>query len=147
MKKQRFKRPHVALGSFLTEKGISGRLLVLFFVSFAMAITLAPPTQHYFAQRAQISALQADVADNQKKLNVALAELQLWRDPNYVKSQARERLHFVMPGERQYIVIGTNEAVSTDANTAAPVNEKFPIGIPWYARVISSITSVGATNP
>lgn len=135
------------LGSFLTEKGISGRLLVLFLVVFAMAITLAPPTRHYFAQRAQISALQADVADNQKKLSEALVELQLWRDPNYVKSQARERLHFVMPGERQYIVIGTNQSVSTDANTAAPVSEKFPIGIPWYARVISSITSVGATNP
>lgn len=112
-----------------------------------MAITLAPPTQHYFAQRAQISALQADVSDNQKKLSDALAELQLWRDPNYVKSQARERLHFVMPGERQYIVIGTNQSVSTDANTAAPVSEKFPIGVPWYSRVISSITSVGATNP
>jgi cell division protein FtsB len=147
MKKQRLKRPHLVLGSFLTEKGISGRLLVLFLVVFAMAITLAPPTQHYFAQRAQISALQADVADNQKKLSDALAELQLWRDPNYVKSQARERLHFVMPGERQYIVIGTNQSVSTDANTAAPVSEKFPLGIPWYARVISSITSVGATNP
>ena len=147
MKKQRLKRPHLLLGSFLTKKGISGRLLVLFLVVFAMAITLAPPTQHYFAQRAQINALQANVADKQKKLSDALVELQLWRDPNYVKSQARERLHFVMPGERQYIVIGTNQTVSTDANTAAPVSEKFPIGIPWYARVISSITSVGATNP
>jgi len=28
--------------------------------------------------------------------------------------------------------------------TAAPVAENFPLGIPWYARLLSSITAVGA---
>ena len=116
---------------------------VIIIVLFAVAVTLAPPTQHYFAQRAQISALQADVESNKKKLEEARAELQRWRDPDYVKSQARERLHFVLPGERQYIILGVQSEIDNSTQTAAPINQEFPLGVPWYSRVISSITSVG----
>ncbi|MEY3347937.1 MAG: hypothetical protein RL159_623 [Actinomycetota bacterium] len=48
-----------AFSDFAQRRGISTRLLILFIVLFAIAVTLAPPTQHYFAQRAQISALEA----------------------------------------------------------------------------------------
>ena len=136
-----------ALEGFAEKRGISTRLLILFIVLFVVAVTLAPPTQHYFAQRAQISALQADVESNRKKLEEARAELQRWRDPEYVKSQARDRLHLVLPGERQYIILGVNSQIDDSTGTAAPINQDFPLGIPWYSRVISSITSVGIGAP
>ena len=132
-----------SLEGFAEKRGISTRLLILFIVLFAVAVTLAPPTQHYFAQRAQISALEADVESNKKKLLEARAELQRWRDPDYVRDQARERLHFVLPGERQYIILGATSQVDGSTQTAAPINQEFPLGVPWYSRVISSITSVG----
>jgi cell division protein FtsB len=131
---------------FAERRGISTRLLILFIVLFAMAVTLAPPTQHYFAQRAQISALEASVESNRKKLEEARAELERWKDPDYVKSQARARLHFVLPGERQYIILGATPEVSDSTQGAAPVNQDFPLGVPWYSRIISSITSVGVGN-
>jgi cell division protein FtsB len=126
---------------FAESRGISTRLLILFIVLFAMAITLAPPTQHYFAQRAQISALESSVESNKKKLLEARAELERWQDPNYVRSQARSRLHFVLPGERQYIILGVESEESSDDSAA--INQDFPLGVPWYSRIISSITSVG----
>jgi cell division protein FtsB len=126
---------------FAESRGISTRLLILFIVLFAMAVTLAPPTQHYFAQRAQISALEASVESNKKKLIEARAELERWQDPNYVKSQARSRLHFVLPGERQYIILGAES--NEDSEDSASINQDFPLGVPWYSRIISSITSVG----
>ena len=132
-----------SLEGFAEKRGISTRLLILFIVLFAVAVTLAPPTQHYFAQRSQISALEADVESNKKKLLEARAELQRWRDPDYVRDQARERLHFVLPGERQYIILGATSQVDGSTQTAAPINQEFPLGVPWYSRVISSITSVG----
>lgn len=132
-----------AFSDFAERRGISTRLLILFIVLFSIAVTLAPPTQHYFAQRAQISALEASVESNRKKLVEARAELERWRDPEYVRSQARNRLHFVLPGERQYIILGAQNQVSDTNEAAAPVNEDFPLGVPWYARIISSITSVG----
>ncbi|MFM9141714.1 MAG: FtsB family cell division protein [Actinomycetota bacterium] len=126
---------------FAESRGISTRLLILFIVLFAMAVTLAPPTQHYFAQRAQISALESSVESNKKKLQEARAELERWQDPNYVRSQARSRLHFVLPGERQYIILGVESDESSDDSAA--INQDFPLGVPWYSRIISSITSVG----
>ena len=132
-----------AFRNFAERRGISTRLLVLFIVLFAVAVTLAPPTQHYFAQRAQISALESSVESNQKKLEEARAELERWRDPEYIRSQARTRLHFVLPGERQYIILGIGNEVTSENEGAAPINEDFPLGVPWYSRIISSITSVG----
>lgn len=138
-----------ALKSLADRRGVSTRLLILFIALFAVAVTLAPPTQHYFAQRAQISALQATVESNRKSLEEARAELERWKDPDYVRSQARERLHFVLPGERQYIVIGVEVEGSNGDDVQAQINEDFPIGATWYSRIISSITTVGIgrTNP
>lgn len=138
---------HKALEDFADKRGVSTRLLILAIVLFAVAVTLAPPIQHYFAQRAQISALEADVKSNRIKLEEARTELQRWKDPNYVKSQARNRLHFVLPGERQYIIVGQSGTAAEGKTTAAPINQDFPLGVTWYARVISSITSVGVSNP
>ena len=132
--------------NFAERRGISTRLLVLFIVLFAVAVTLAPPTQHYFAQRAQISALESSVDSNRKKLEEARAELERWRDPEYIRSQARNRLHFVLPGERQYIILGVGTQAGDVSEGAAPINEDFPLGIPWYSRIISSITSVGVSS-
>lgn len=107
---------------------------------------VAPPLQNYFVQRAQISSLQGEVNQARAELEAAQAELAKWRDPEFIRSQARERLRFVMPGERQYIVLGIERQSSKDDVTAAPVAENFPLGIPWYARLVSSITAVGASR-
>ena len=56
MKRSKISLPKT-LESFAAKRGISTRLLILFLVLFIVAVTLAPPTQQYFAQRAQISAL------------------------------------------------------------------------------------------
>lgn len=122
----------------------SPRALILFTVLFIVALMVAPPLQNYFVQRAQISSLQGEVNQARADLEAAQAELARWRDPEYIKSQARDRLHFVMPGERQYIVLGIDDEKSERDLTAAPVAENFPLGIPWYARLLSSITAVGA---
>jgi len=125
-----------------SRKSGSGRALALGVVLFLMAITLAPPTQRYFAQRSQISALRAQVNANSQALKDAAHQLQLWRDPQYVKSQARERLHFILPGQRSYIVTDPNAPASTVPTTA--VTTDLPAGLPWYDRLISSITETGA---
>jgi cell division protein FtsB len=126
------------------ERVQSGRTLIFFVVLFVVAIMVAPPLQHYFVQRAQINALEGEVAEAKADLERAQAELQKWRDPEYIKSQARDRLRFVMPGEKQYIVLGIPKKIDTQRESAAPVAQDFPLGIPWYSRLLSSITAVGS---
>lgn len=133
-----------AIQSSLKKRGLSNRALIAGIVLFALAVTLAPPLQHYFTQKAQINSLQNQLADNQAMLEKAAKELQLWDDPEYIASQARARLHFVFPGERQYIVVG-NEEITND-NLEPKVSELLPVGIPWYSRLISSITSTNVNQ-
>ncbi len=70
----------------------------------------------------------------------------MWNDPKYVASQARTRLHFVFPGEHQYIVLGAPESQTKVASPAAPVAEQIPLGLPWYSRLVASITSTNINH-
>ncbi len=133
-----------SIQSGLKKRGLSNRALIVGIVLFVVAITLAPPIQHYFTQRAQINSLKTKISDNQAMLDKAAAELAQWDDPEYVASQARARLHFVFPGERQYIVVGDDEITGDGQQTK--VSGQLPVGLPWYSRLISSITSTNVNN-
>ena len=125
---------------FSSRRPGSGRTFSLVAVFFIFALVLAPPIQNYFTQRAQINALRAQVDGDRAALEAARIELTRWQDPDYVKAQARERLHFVMPGERQYIVTGTPNG--EDEVMANKVSDQLEDGAPWYTRMIASITQV-----
>ena len=125
---------------FSSRRPGSGRTFSLVAVFFIFALVLAPPIQHYFTQRAQINALRAQVDGDRAALEAARLELIRWQDPDYVKAQARERLHFVMPGERQYIVTGTPNGDDEVAGNI--VADQLEDGAPWYTRMIASITQV-----
>ena len=122
----------------------SGRSLILVIILFGITLAIAPPIKHFFTQRAQINALRAQVSSDQAELLEAKRELERWKDPNYIKSQARERLHFVLPGERQYIVTRVEGEDSTASTTK--VADQLPADQPWYSKLIASITEAG-TSP
>jgi len=119
----------------------SNRVLALSAIFFILALTIAPPVKHYFTQRAQISALKAELSADNTALQKAREELLLWQDPEYIKSQARERLHFVLPGERQYIVTDGDNNPKQNGNTK--IASSLADGQPWYARLIASISETG----
>jgi len=119
----------------------SGRAFALWAVFFILALAIAPPVKHYFSQRAQISALNVQLSSDYKALDDARKELLQWQNPEYVKSQARERLHFVLPGERQYII--TQDEIPTDLTPAAKLANTLADGQPWYSRLIASIRETG----
>jgi cell division protein FtsB len=119
----------------------SNRVLALSAIFFVLALTIAPPVKHYFTQRAQISALKAQLSADNTALQKAREELLLWQDPEYIKSQARERLHFVLPGERQYIVT-QGDSIGNQQNTTK-IASSLADGQPWYSRLIASISETG----
>jgi hypothetical protein len=85
--------------------------------------------------------LKSQLSADNAALESARQELLLWQDPEYIKSQARERLHFVLPGERQYIVV-EGETTGTQ-NTTTKIASSLTDGQPWYARLIASISETG----
>jgi cell division protein FtsB len=119
----------------------ASRFLMVALLLFMVVVLIGSPLQKYFAQRAQINALSAQVKANQAELEQARRELELWNDPEYIKSQARSRLHFVLPGERQYIL--TNPITLDGEKNSNQVANNVPSGVPWYSRLIATITEAG----
>lgn len=117
------------------------RFLGVATILFSVVVLIGSPLQKYFAQRAQINALKTQVAATQQELEKARKELQLWNDPEYVKSQARTRLHFVLPGERQYILV--NDVTLEGKDNSNNIATNIPTGVPWYTRLIATITEAG----
>jgi cell division protein FtsB len=128
--------------------GLNARAVALAVVFFMLALLLAAPAQRYFAQRAQISALQHELSANEQRVQQARTELERWRDPAYIKAQARARLHFVMPGETQYIVIDNGKTKAASSKFAQN-GTGLPAQAAWYQRLISSVqlvANVGSTS-
>ena len=87
---------------------ITGRALVLAVVLVVLAVTLAVPIKSWFAQRAQIAGLEADVAAAQAQVDSLKLQKERWADPAFVAAEARRRLHFVLPGEVGYVTLGAD---------------------------------------
>ena len=128
------------------KSNTSARWLVVVTVAFILAITLAPPLQNYFAQRAQINSLRAQVNDSNNALEKAREELAKWNDPEYVATQARQRLHFVFPRERQSIILDAPKSEEEANGPVAPISTLIPNGLPWYGRLIASITTTNVNK-
>lgn len=129
-----------------TMRGLSARWLALVTTFFVVAVTLAPPLQRYFSQESQIHNLQSQVNDSQKQLAAAQKELAELNDPKFIESQARSRLHFVFPGERQYIVTGLPSQNSTPPPPAIDLTNPALQNLPWYSKLISSVVSASTAS-
>ena len=81
------------------------RLVVLAGVLAVLAVLLAPALRTYLGQRQQITALQQQVAEQRRTVSELEKVRAAWNDPAFVKAQARDRLKFVMPGEKAFTVI------------------------------------------
>ena len=105
----------------------------------ALVVSAALPLREYLSQRGEIAAAQTRLAA--KKRHVAHLEKQrkLLQDPAYVKQLARERLHFVMPGETPYVVLSPSASPApSGAAGRAGVTAAGPEA-PWYSQVWGSV--------
>jgi cell division protein FtsB len=121
---------------------LTGRPALLALALGIVVLTLFLPLRQWFAQRAQLSALAAQTSALQANLAKLQQAEQRWSDPAYVAAQARARLHFVLPGEVGYVVIGLPNSNTTDpasAPTAAPAAG------PWYERLWASVQAADSS--
>ncbi len=77
-------------------------LLVLVVVG---AMILSPSISTFVQQRREIHDLRESLERSQQAVEKAQADREKWQDPAYIRSQARDRLFYVMPGESQLGVI------------------------------------------
>lgn len=120
-------------------KAFSGRMLALAVVMVAITIMLAPTVKIFLEKRAEISALEADIASKQAEQMGLKKQITRWQDPNYVKQQARDRINMVMPGEAGYWVFGGDVPAGTPAGRTGSGASGSPTNLPWVDGLWESI--------
>ena len=116
---------------------LTTRAAVLGLVLCALVVSAALPLREFLAQRGVIQQMQQDQAEQAGRVLALEHQRTLLDDPAYVARLARERLHFVRPGETSYLVIAPEPAPAT-ASSAGVVAPADPAA-PWFSQLWGSI--------
>ncbi|MGC0423075.1 FtsB family cell division protein [Embleya sp. AB8] len=119
-----------------------GRWIVLTLVVLSLAIALVYPVRQYLAQRSEVADLRESTRKQQSETERMRSDLDRWNDPAYVRQQARERLHFVYPGDTAYLVVPPPGA----AGNPAPLAPAQAGAGPWYRKLWDSTRDADKTT-
>jgi cell division protein FtsB len=126
------------------RSNLTGRAAVLALVVCLLAISLAYPLREYLAQRGDIAGYRDKVTGQEARVAELRRQHTRWSDQAYVEAQARERLHYVMPGETSYVVLEADDTPAPDGavepETAAAARS------PWFTDLWRSVEVAGGTQ-
>ena len=135
-----------AAGSWLRGIRFSGFSLVMMGLLIVAVVILAPTLRSLIDQRQQIADQQATVDQLKAQVSDLKSQRARWNDPSYIRSQARDRLYYVMPGEVSYLVID-------DRPPAAKAAEQGPISTKiqatrtdWVGSLFGSFMTAGLSD-
>lgn len=104
------KQPKVPVS--LSQGKLLVRMLKLNSVSVSLIAVIvlgtflvSPDVQIYLDQRRQIVEMEQSIKLAEEAVAQMQAERDRWQDPVYIRSQARDRLYYVLPGEVSYLVM------------------------------------------
>ena len=124
------------------------RAIALAVVLLVLVISYASSLRIYFTQAHEISATRAEIADRQQRIAALQTEVSQWNDPDYVRTQARQQLGWVMPGETGYQVVGADgqplgggAAIQSAADPAAARQDV------WWAKLWGSVEAADQPAP
>ena len=98
---------------------VSTRFVVVLTVAAILSVMLVPSLYQWWQQERELEQIKAQVAEPQQKNADMQRQLDLWNDPDYISTQARERLGYVRPGETQYTVVDPGPQYQDSALAAA----------------------------
>jgi cell division protein FtsB len=131
------------------SSSLTARAIALTVVLLILTISYASSLRIYYTQAQDIAATKAEIAERQQRIVTLEAELAKWQDENYVRTQARERLGWVVPGEIGYKVVdadgrplGGGAEISQD--TTDPVE---PPEDAWWAKLWGSVAAADRPVP
>jgi cell division protein FtsB len=123
----------------------TGRAVLLGAMLLLLALTLAGPLRQYVAGRQELAELAAEHDALTQRAADLQAQLDRQSDPAYIAQQARERLTYVLPGDRLVIV---GDAGDPGDTAAAPADSADPeAAVPWYEGLLGSIESADGDPP
>src|SRR3954462_233874 len=121
--------------------GLTTRAAVLGLVLCALVVSAALPLREFLSQRADIRHLQQSQSAARARVAAPEAQKARLEDPDYVAALARDRLHFVRPGETAYVVIAPSAAPATPTEARRAASAPAGPEAPWYSQLWGSVRS------
>ena len=124
----------------------TGRAAVLVLVLAVLTVSYASSLRAYLEQRGHINDLKTQIAEHEANIDSLESEKDRWEDPAYVAKQARERLGYVMPGEKTYLVLGEDgKPLEPASQLQDPSTVISTTQTPWWSDGWASVELAG--NP
>ncbi|MCQ4044385.1 septum formation initiator family protein [Streptantibioticus rubrisoli] len=135
-------RVYRATGRTPRRGRLTGRAALLALTVCALVVALAYPMRQYVAQRSQIADQREQARQARQRVERLQEEKARWADPEYVKAQAREHLHYVMPGETGYTMSGQRERDADQGDSASGTVANRA----WYDNLWNGVNSSDASH-
>ena len=132
------------LGDWFASLRFSGFTALIVALVVVGGLIVSPTLTTYVQQQRELAELRESVRLQNEQVDKADEERAKWLDPSYVRSQARGRLFYVMPGETQLSVI---DDVLIPAESEEQTSEKLTAAESNWARALAiSTLTAGTTN-
>jgi cell division protein FtsB len=128
--------------------GLTARAVALTVVLLILTISYATSLRIYFSQAHEIAATKAEIAERQQRIGDLQGDLARWDDEAYVRTQARERLGWVVPGETGYTVVGADgKPLGGGAQISAEPAAQQQAQNAWWSKLWGSVEAADRPAP
>ncbi|UOQ60338.1 septum formation initiator family protein [Leucobacter rhizosphaerae] len=132
------------LGAWVSSLRFSGFTVLVVILVLAGAVIVSPSLSTFVQQQREIAELRESVRLSQEAVDEIDAERAKWKDPVYVRAQARDRLFYVLPGETQLSVI--DDIIMPVESVEDTDPELSRIQGNWAQGLVVSFLSAGTTD-
>ena len=122
------------------ERALPPRVVILAVVCLLAFVVIFTSLRADRSQQAQYDAVVDRIKAASDTSTTLENELAQWKDDTYVRSQVRERLGYVMPGDTSYVVVGADSMKQTEAGGGATASSQ---DAPWYQKLRDSSRAAG----
>ena len=130
------------------QSSLTTRAIALAVVLLILTISYASSLRIYFAQAHEIASTKAEIADRQQRIADLTVELARWDNLDYVRTQARERLGWVVPGETGYRVVDANgKPLGGGAEITAEPRQSEKTPDAWWSKLWGSVQAADQPAP
>jgi cell division protein FtsB len=124
----------------------TGRFIAVVCVLLFMVLFYAPTLRVYLDQSHEIAQAQDLIRERAEEIARLEKEIARWDDPAFIRTQARDRLGWVTPGETGYHVVDSEgNPISGDVSVQTTVGAETNADDPWWSKMWGAIAA--ADNP
>lgn len=139
------KRWREDIAAWVQSLRFSGFTVIVVVSVIGGALILSPNISTFVQQRREISQLRESVRQHREAVESIDAERAQWKDPAYVRAQARDRLSYVLPGETQLSIISDVVLpAESDEETSADLTQ---VERNWAKDLAASVIASGKAVP